>query len=675
VCMMEVVRRLRELPRRLGFRRPTPRELIHAACLASIIILAVAVRCLPIRWGVNLSGFDPFFQYRVTKYIVENGFRAWFTWHDYKSWYPHGRLIPKTSFPGIPFTAAAIYEVLRLLGVRVSVLQVCAFFPVAFGALTVLAAYFLGRDLGGAEAGLFSALFLAVTPAFVSRTVMGFFDDETIGILCLVCVALTLSRALQKGGSLKYTLLYSALSGLFLGYMYASWGAARYVSVLIAGYIVLLILLGMTERRTLVSYGLMVLIAYSIALQVPKLGLKYVKNYDFLMSVGALALLAVYEFPSRFLSRRARLAIVVSMIAALVGGYVYASSIGVLPSIKGKWIATLNPFVRPEKPLIESVAEHQRSQWYVFFTQLGIIIPLMMFGIYMIFKELDHRRLLMLLYGISALYFAGSMIRLMLVLGPAASIIGGYGAARMIRPFSETIKTAERVRRGRRLRVPLSREASAVFLAILLVLSVPTFWSSIRRAYAPNEIACSGIGIPVGGSYAQDWMEALIWMKYNIPDDAVVASWWDYGYWITTVANKTTVIDNGTLNATQIRMIALMFMSNETEALKILKAYNVSYVVVFVTFEPIYPYREYPVGDNTKWRWMARIAGLDPSEYWSRGRATDKFIGTVIYRLMYHGVFLCTGTHAEASVPPEHFELVYHSTNYYVLVYRVKYDL
>jgi hypothetical protein len=31
--------------------------------------------------------FDPFFNFRATEYIVENGFTEYFTWHDDKSWY------------------------------------------------------------------------------------------------------------------------------------------------------------------------------------------------------------------------------------------------------------------------------------------------------------------------------------------------------------------------------------------------------------------------------------------------------------------------------------------------------------------------------------------------------------------------------------------------------------
>ena len=38
-----------------------------------------------------------------------------------------------------------------------------------------------------------------------------------------------------------------------------------------------------------------------------------------------------------------------------------------------------------------------------------------------------------------------------------------------------------------------------------------------------------------------DWLDALEWIKNNTPKDAVVASWWDYGYWIQTLGERATL--------------------------------------------------------------------------------------------------------------------------------------
>ena len=37
------------------------------------------------------------------------------------------------------------------------------------------------------------------------------------------------------------------------------------------------------------------------------------------------------------------------------------------------------------------------------------------------------------------------------------------------------------------------------------------------------------------------------WLRENTPKDAVIASWWDYGYWISTLGERKTLADNATL--------------------------------------------------------------------------------------------------------------------------------
>jgi len=69
-------------------------------------------------------------------------------------------------------------------------MDVCIIFPVLFGALTCIVAYFFGKDIGGKEVGLLSSLFLAVSPAYIGRTILGFYDTETVGILATLLSAL-----------------------------------------------------------------------------------------------------------------------------------------------------------------------------------------------------------------------------------------------------------------------------------------------------------------------------------------------------------------------------------------------------------------------------------------------------------------------------------------------------
>jgi dolichyl-diphosphooligosaccharide--protein glycosyltransferase len=60
------------------------------------------------------------------------------------------------------------------------------------------------------------------------------------------------------------------------------------------------------------------------------------------------------------------------------------------------------------------------------------------------------------------------------------------------------------------------------------------------------------------------------WLRENTPEDAVIASWWDYGYWISTLGERKTLADNATLIDWQIRKIAAMYMSTPENAWQIL---------------------------------------------------------------------------------------------------------
>ena len=93
--------------------------LLRSSTLVVILLIALIIRLLPARWGFYINEFDPYYQYRVTKHITENGFFSFTNWRDYMSWYPWGRNIASTTFPGVPFTAAALYMILNFLGIPI----------------------------------------------------------------------------------------------------------------------------------------------------------------------------------------------------------------------------------------------------------------------------------------------------------------------------------------------------------------------------------------------------------------------------------------------------------------------------------------------------------------------------------------------------------------------------
>jgi dolichyl-diphosphooligosaccharide--protein glycosyltransferase len=102
-----------------------------------------------------------------------------------------------------------------------------------------------------------------------------------------------------------------------------------------------------------------------------------------------------------------------------------------------------------------------------------------------------------------------------------------------------------------------------------------------------------------------DWSDAMQWLKENTPEDAVIASWWDYGYWISTLAERKTLADNATLIDWQIRKIAAMYMSTPDHAWHILTSdikTDMSSHYVTLPTDVLYPTRHsdnvYNVNEN-----------------------------------------------------------------------------
>ena len=53
-----------------------------------------------------------------------------------------------------------------------------------------------------------------------------------------------------------------------------------------------------------------------------------------------------------------------------------------------------------------------------------------------------------------------------------------------------------------------------------------------------------------------DFREAYYWLRQNTDDKARVMSWWDYGYQIAGMGNRTTLVDNNTWNNSHIALVS-----------------------------------------------------------------------------------------------------------------------
>jgi len=634
----------------------THEQLLLTVIVSSILLIAFIVRLLPMRWGFFISEFDPYVHYRSAQYVVDHGFFSWVSWHDNQRWYPYGVQPSRVLYPGLPLTAAFSYLILQMLALPISVYEYVVVFPAIMAVLACLAIYFLGKDIGGKTVGLFSALFLALNGSYIGRTSLGFFDDETIGILAIIVLTYAFLRSLDAERTWNSVIKYSILSGLMLGWIFATWGAAVYPFGLVIVFAILLVLLKRYSRRLLVSYAITCGLGLLVAVNVPRVGLKYLENIQVLAALGVFSLLCLCEILQRTKTSKWKIFYVSSFLVLLTGAALIM--FGRAGSLEQKFLMIMNPFARFESPVYMSVQEHAPSAWASFYLDYGVGILFVAVGLFFAARNPTNRNLFLILFALSILYLSASLVRLLIVLAPAFSILWALGLVGVLNPFITVLKETPRLPLRKKYTLAhVGKEFSAAAIILIMLLLLATFVLPSResqqrgesfprvfdQAYTPVTLMASGVPVRPGEPVLE-WYETLLWMKAELSNDAVVASWWDYGYWITIIGNKTTLCDNGTHNLTQIQQVGKMFMSTIPEAIEILKSYDAKYIVVFTTFDS--QGNDYGYGDEGKWPWMAKIAQLDDKSFGNYTLGKDRVSGqdqpidnikgqnTTIYKLM-----------------------------------------
>ena len=75
---------------------------IRITILLLICSISTLVRVFSvIRYESIIHEFDPWFNYRATKFLVNHDFKEFWNFFDSESWYPLGRDVGSTVYPGL----------------------------------------------------------------------------------------------------------------------------------------------------------------------------------------------------------------------------------------------------------------------------------------------------------------------------------------------------------------------------------------------------------------------------------------------------------------------------------------------------------------------------------------------------------------------------------------------
>uniref|UniRef100_A0A183TRE6 dolichyl-diphosphooligosaccharide--protein glycotransferase n=1 Tax=Schistocephalus solidus TaxID=70667 RepID=A0A183TRE6_SCHSO len=251
-----------------------------------------------IRFESIIHEFDPWFNYRATKQMVENGFYEFLNWFDVTAWYPLGRIVGGTVYPGLMVTSeltlfhlrtlGAIHYILQLLHIPIHIREVCVFLAPIFSGLTAIMAYLFTKEVWNERAGLFAACFLAIVPGYISRSVAGSYDNEGIAIFALLLTYFLWIKAVKTGG-----LMWGVLCALAYFYMVSAWGGYVFIINLIPLHVFVLILTQRYSTRIYVAYTSFYILGLILSMQVPFVGFQPVRTSEHMAAAGVFVLLQV----------------------------------------------------------------------------------------------------------------------------------------------------------------------------------------------------------------------------------------------------------------------------------------------------------------------------------------------------------------------------------------------
>lgn len=589
------------------------------ASLTFIIIITILLRILPTRFGFYITEFDPYLQLYATKVIVKNiltkgvsGFFSFFTHHISNVWYPEGVDLGSRYYPGVPYLGAISYLILKFLGFSVSVEDVVLWIPVVMSVIMVLTTYYIGKILKGEFVGLLSALFFSLFPTFIARSTIGWYDTECLGMPMFLFSILFYLLAL-KGKDRRQTAIYAFLSGLTGGIMGSSWGAFTYLIVLysIFPFIVIFSNIKISDNLKL-THIISLVIMLIIINSVPRNKYNYIFSLIALLAYISIILVLIKDhIKINKLDYKYKLLLLIVTIILVISIAMSLMTVGVT----SKYLVVVNPFVRTEAVFVTTVQEQATVNVGAFLYNLNIMIPFLIFGVYILIKDLNIFNLFIIVMLFSTIYAASNFARLFILVAPVASIVSAYTINYLVSMF---YMYGSKGKRKEKLEKTVRMYLFIIIILFIILFSLFNYSIGIRYAAAiPPTIASAGTQISAN---VDDWLEALAWIRENTPEDAVIAAWWDYGYWISFIANRTSLADNGTLNITRIKILATMFLSNESEALKILKELGADYVLIFIGTQKIpYGERSYYVltgiGEDSKFIQMARIVGIPENHF------------------------------------------------------------
>ena len=494
------------------------------------------------------------------------------------------------------------------------------------------AALVLGLKSPALEASVMATLYMAVVPAHLMRSVGGGFDNESVAVAAMCLTFLLWVRSLRAGAPLWSAPIFGSLTGLAYFYMAAAWGGYIFVLNMVGCHAAVLVLMGRFGTRVYRAYTAFYLVGTALSCQIPVVGLSPLKSLEQLGPGAVFVAYQILRYCEHVrvhdgLSRRDawRQRVRAFGVAGGLGLVVliFLTPQGYFGPLSARVRGLFVEHTKTGNPLVDSVAEHQPAYAKAYYQYLHHLCTLAPLGLVLVLMNFGDGPSFLLVYAVAAYFFSHKMVRLILLTAPIACVLGGIASGRMAAWAARQIwdrggggeaaaELAEppptsprqggggrRKRRGEHSAPRKARRADQfpfggasealqsfssskdgkvvvkavpVVVLIALLVSCSSFNSyswSISGGLSHPTIIQKGRTEDGKTVYVDDYREAYWWLRDHTPEDSRILAWWDYGYQITGIANRTTLADGNTWNHEHIALLGKILTGDVDESYEI----------------------------------------------------------------------------------------------------------
>lgn len=598
---------------------------LHHLLIIGILSLSFSIsfllRVQPADFGFELNEFDPFFNYRATEYFVNNGIFDYMKWNDDLSWYPNGRNVSLTSQVMLHITAGTTYWI---FGGSSSLYDFTIMFPVVFGSLSTIVIFALVRVIGGTTAGLFASLFFSISIPILIRGQLGWFKSEPLGLFFGLSAIYSLLSGINSNNK-KIAILKLISAGIITVFGISAWGGSQFFILPIGIFFITLPFLRNDHKFIIWAIPLYTFSVICASFMFERLTMNFIFEMQGLLLMGSTAfLVSCILIQNKTKKHKTRNGLIFLLSLILLGPLILVldSTLENSPLPSHRYLNAINPFLTTTDPLVDSVSEHATTTIAQSFYFHSVLMIFAAIGIWLILSKQKSSEnkirkdmiSFVLLLGMAAVYTSSTFLRLELFASIAIIVFASIGLSLLIKAFF--------VKKDKKSSTIPNYLKISFLSGIFLLLMVPMFYPQGSEIYAivdtPPTILNGGTNYV---KTTTDWLDTLAWIKNNTPDDAVIASWWDYGYWISTMGERASLADNATLSTKVIQNIAKILLSSPDTSWNLLNEADADYVVIFVAANQLLvdaPGQFYTLGgggDESKKQWFMRIGEFDERQF------------------------------------------------------------